>query len=313
MTPAAESVAAAPTPTHAPTPILVEKRFPLDLAHSITTIRDLYDSSKKARWDPTADIPWRSFDADGLSDEVRRAARLSWSRRAWVEYTGLPETPALLIRFCLEIGREADPKYYLAVRNTEEAWHVEVCHRVAEAFGGYVDAPANPAYAALFNQAFSKQALGADTFLDGYVAAHCALEDGLELELWRGYLDNARDPVVRRVLELCVEDKKRHAAFGWFYMEKRAPDWSAADRATIADALVRHVREVEFKGYHCAWMAPDGAAGDIVAADRTAAEAGLGALVPEAEAEIVADYLTLARDKFAALGVDMPDLPVADA
>lgn len=311
MNPAAESAAANSAGVHTPTPILVEKRFPLDLAHTITTIRDLYDSSKKARWDPTADIAWRSLDASGLTDEVRQAASLSWSRRAWVEYTGLPETPALLIRFCLEIGREADPKYYLAVRNTEEAWHVEVCHRMAQAFGGYLNAPTNDAYAQLFNQAFSKQALGADTFLDAYVAAHCALEDGLELELWRGYLENATDPVVHRALELCVEDKKRHAAFGWFYMEKRATDWSAADRAAIADSVVRHLREVEFKGYHCAWMAPDNAAADIVAADRITAGAGLGALTPEAEGEIVANYLTVARDKFAELGVSIPDIPIS--
>lgn len=309
MTPAAESVAVAPPPT----PILVEKRFPLDLAHTITTIRDLYDTSKKSRWDPTVDIAWRSFDTSAYGAEVKQAASLSWSRRAWVEYTGLPETPALLIRFCLEIGREADPKYYLAVRNTEEAWHVEVCHRIAEGFGGYVNAPANADYAALFNQAFSKQALGADTFLDGYVATHCALEDGLELELWRGYLDNAADPTVKRALELCVEDKKRHAAFGWFYMEKRASEWSDEDKATIAASLAHHLREVEFKGYHCAWMAPGGAADDIVAADRVTAEAGLGALTPEAEAGIVADYLALARRKFADLGVEMPDVAMPSA
>lgn len=296
-----------------PTPILVEKRFPLDLSPTIVTVRDLYESSKQARWDPSSDIPWRDLDVSSHSQEARRAVALTWSRRAWVEYTGLPETPALLIRFCLEIGREADPKYYLSVRNTEEAWHVEVCHKIAEDFGGYIDAPSSEAYASLFNQAFAKQALGADTFLDGYVAAHCALEDGLELELWRGYLDNASDPAVKRALELCVEDKKRHAAFGWLYVEKRAADWSESDRATVAGALAHHLREVEFKGYHCAWMTPDGAADDIVAAERITAEANLGALTPQAEAVIVTDFLALARDRFAALGVDMPDVPVPAA
>jgi len=306
---------AAATQTNAapPTPILIEKRFPLDLSESITTIRDLYDDSKKARWDPAADIPWQSFDVSGYSQDVRRAAALTWSRRSWVEYTGLPETPALLIRFCLEVGREADPKYFLAVRNTEEAWHVEVCHKIAEAFGGYVDAPSNDNYAALFNQAFSKQALGADTFLDGYVAAHCALEDGLELQLWRGYLDNATDPAVKRALELCVDDKKRHAAFGWFYVEKRAAQWSDADRTAVADTITHHLGEVEFKGYHCAWMAADNAAEEIVVADRITAAAGLGALTPEAEAAIVSDYLALARDRFAALGIDMPTIPIPAA
>ena len=54
----------------------------------------------------------------------------------WIEATGLTETPALLMRFCMEAGREIDPKFYLTVRNTEEAWHVECFDRVAEAFGG---------------------------------------------------------------------------------------------------------------------------------------------------------------------------------
>lgn len=301
---------AAATAPHPPTPILIEKRFPLDLAHTITSIRDLYDSSKTARWDPTADIEWEKLDVARHSDDVMNAARLSWSRRAWIEYTGLHETPALLIRFCLEAGREADPKYYLSVRNTEEAWHVECCHRLAEALGGYVNAPSDDRYASLFNQAYSKDALGAETFLDGYVAAHCALEDGLELELWRGYLANAADPVVRRILELCVEDKKRHAAFGWFYLESRAPDWSDNDRGTIINALERYLRDVEFKGYHCAWMAEAGAADDIVAADRKTAEAGLGALAPDAEAEIVHTYLSQARSRLDALGLPISDIPV---
>lgn len=296
-----------------PTPILVERRFPLDLAHTIASIRDLYDSGKQARWDPTSDIPWGRVDPSAYDAATIEAARLSWSRRAWTEWTGLPETPALLIRFCLEVGREADPKYYLSVRNTEEAWHVECCHRFAKALGGYVETPVNTAYAELFNRNFHKCALDADRSLDAYIAAHCALEDGIDLELWRGYLGNATDPVAKQILALCVEDKKRHAAFGWFYLEKRAPELSAADKALIAGEVADHLRDVVFHGYHCAWLVPGGAGKEVVDADRATAAAGLGALDPEAERKILTVYLDIAYGKFAALGiaVDRLDIPAA--
>ncbi|MCW5770034.1 MAG: hypothetical protein KIT16_00260 [Rhodospirillaceae bacterium] len=292
-----------------PTAILVERRFPLDLSHTIATIRDLYDASKAARWDPIGDIPWDRFDVSTYDAATLAAARLSWSRRTWTEYTGLPETPALLIRFCLEVGREADPKYFLSVRSTEEAWHVEACHRFAKVLGGFVDAPADPAYAALFETAPHRRALDADISLDGYVAAHCAVEDGLELELWRGYLANARDPVAQALLARCVEDKKRHAAFGWLYLEERARNWDAPTRETVRAAVAALLQESELKGYHCAWLAGDMAA-DVVAADRATAAAGLGALTPEEEATILRNYMATAREKLHALGVELA--PVDD-
>jgi len=93
--------------------IPTERRFPLHLEPAIGTIRDLYDAAKQARWDPERDIPWHSFDHARYSAEVLAAAALSWSRKAWTEYGGLPETPALIIRFCLEHERESDPKYFL--------------------------------------------------------------------------------------------------------------------------------------------------------------------------------------------------------
>lgn len=285
------------------TPILIERRFPLVLTHSITSIRDLYDTSKQERWDPTGDIDWHAFDPTAYNEGDLAAARLTWSRRTWLEYTKLPETPALLIRFCLEAGREADPKYYLSVRNTEEAWHVEACHRFAKCLGGYLEEPIASGYAEVFNQSFYRRALDADQSLDAYVAARCALSDGLDLALWRGYRDNAQDPVARRILTLCTADKERHAAFGWLYLESRAPTWSEGDIARISNGIAAYFETVERRGGHCAWLAPDGAATDVVEADRRTAQAGLGALRPEEERDIVADFLSLARDRFAALSV----------
>src|SRR6185312_13735605 len=202
--------------------IPVERRFPLHLEPAIGSIRDLYDTAKQSRWDPERDIPWSGFDPSRYGPEVLAAARLSWSRKAWTEYGGLPETPALIIRFCLERERESDPKYFLTVRNTEEAWHLECCHRFAESCGGYIAEPANSRYRELFNQGLHREALDASRHLDAYVAAHIGIQDGLDLELTRLHRDNAADPVARAILDRLVADKTRHAAFGWFYLERRA-------------------------------------------------------------------------------------------
>lgn len=281
----------------------VERRFPLHLEPSIGSIRELYDLAKQARWDPQRDLPWASFDDAAYAPEVREAARLSWSRRAWTEYGGLPETPALIIRFCVEHQRESDPKYFLTVRNTEEAWHLESCHGFAERLGGFVAAPSSTAYQALFNQGLHREALDAAVPLDAYVAAHAALQDGLDLELYRGYRDNARDPVARAILDRLVADKTRHAAFGWFYLGERAAGWDAPMRLTIAAEVGRVLNEIELKGFHCAWLVPDGAAAEIVAADRITRDAGLGATTEAEEGPVLRRFLGDAQAQFARLGI----------
>jgi len=286
--------------------IPVERRFPLHLEPSITTIRDLYDRAKQARWDPERDIPWARFDLGRYSPEVLAAAALSWSRKAWTEYGGLPETPALIIRFCLEHERESDPKYFLTVRNTEEAWHLDCCHRFAELCGGFADAPAGAAYQALFNQGLHREVLDASRSLDAYVAAHVAVQDGLDLELCRLHRDNAADPVARAILDRLVADKTRHAAFGWFYLESRAAGWSDQDRRGIAAEVEHVVRDVELAGLRCVWLA-GAAASDIAEADRLTHAAGLGAATRTEEEPVLRHFLLETSNQFARLGVALPE------
>jgi hypothetical protein len=284
--------------------IPTERRFPLHLEPAIKTIRDLYDEAKQSCWDPERDIPWASFDPSRYSAETLAAARLSWSRKAWTEYGGLPETPALIIRFCLEHERESDPKYFLTVRNTEEAWHLECCHRFAELCGGFVAEPASPTYRALFEQGLHRQALDASRSLDAYVAAQIGIGDGLDLELYRLHRDNARDPVARAILDRLVRDKTRHAAFGWFYLESRAALWSAADRRAIASEIEHVVRDVELTGFRCVWLCD--AATEIAEADRVTGETGLGAATREEEEPVLRKFLADASAQFARLGVELP-------
>ncbi|WP_367196027.1 ferritin-like domain-containing protein [Amorphus sp. 3PC139-8] len=268
-------------------------------------IRALYESGKAGRWNPLRDISWDALGVDDYDPPVREAARRAWSRRVWVEATGLTETPALLMRFCMEAHREIDPKFYLTVRNTEEAWHVECFDRLAEAFGGRIVRPGSKAYEAVFNQNLPRRVLNADQHLDAYVAVHAAFEDGLELELYRAWRRAAKNPVIASVLDHIISDKERHAAFGWLYLGIRAPHWSETERKLISEELVRHVNEVELQGYHCPWLAPEHA-GAEAEAEAVLAANGLGATGRSEEEDVIVSYVANARQKLAELGIKLP-------
>lgn len=291
------------------TPLFIEQRFPVGLDPVVPSIRALYDQSKAAHWDPQADIDWAAFSTIQYTPEQLHAAQLSWSRRAWVEYTALAETPSLLVRFCIERGREADPKFYLTVRNTEEAWHIESCHRFADLCGGYLEQPSSSAYAENLNRNFHREVLHAETPLDAYVAAHCAISDGLEFALWDAYSNNASNPVARQLLERCVRDKARHASFGWMYLDARRTHWDKAIRTQIEQYVSSHIHEVELAGYHCVSLADDTDSERVALADATTAQAGLGALAPREERKLTAIFLASALERLAGLqiNIELPD------
>lgn len=287
---------------------LVERRFPLHLEPHIQTIRGLYHQAKAAHWDPEKHIPWGKFDAAQYTSEQLRAAALSWSRRAWTEYGGLPETPAIIIRFCLEHDGESDPKMFLSVRGSEEAWHTECCWRFADLAGGYVDKPANAEYARLFNQDFHREAFEPGISVDAYIAVHSAILDGLDLELNRGFLRHATDPVVNTILKRMVQDKERHVAFGWIYLTEHAPTWSEAQRAEIGAEIDQALEGLVCSGAICAWLAAKDIAGDIVSADEITRDAGLGAMSPAEESAIMVQFLGEVQDHLARLGVTIADI-----
>ena len=160
--------------------ILQEFRFPLHLEPSVESIWDLYSRAKGERWDPSRSIDWAGFDASRLAPAAREAARLAWSHRAWLLFGRLSETPSLLVRFCLERQRESDPKYFLSLRGSEEAWHLDASHGFAERLGGFLAEPASAEYAARFNQTLHREVLDADFGLDAYIGAYVALREHLE-------------------------------------------------------------------------------------------------------------------------------------
>lgn len=287
--------------------ILQEYRFPLHLEPKVESIWEIYSRAKNERWDPSRSIPWDRFDGARLDPAVRDAARLVWSHRAWLLFGRLSETPALLVRFCLERQRESDPKYFLSLRGSDEAWHLDVCHRFATACGGFIAEPRDPAYAARFNQTLHREVLDAGMGLDEYVGAYVALREHLEAALLETARAATTDPVVSTAFEFMLRDKLRHAQFGWLYLAERGARLDATTRTAIARRAAEMLERFYTSGLMMPGLAP-AIAGDVAAACEKTAVAGLGAAPLVEQRMALRAALDDACARFAALGVDTPDL-----
>ncbi|MSP66974.1 MAG: hypothetical protein EXQ96_02540 [Alphaproteobacteria bacterium] len=288
--------------------LLQERRFPLYLLPSVDSIWELYNQAKRAKWDPSRSIPWDEYQPERYSQAERDAARLSWSRRVWAIYGRLAENPALLVRFCMEYQREADPKYFLSVKGTEEAWHVDCCQRFAALLGGFVAGPVNQDYGSQFNRGLHVQALDADVPLDAYVAAWATVADAIQLGLHHAAAADTRDPAAAAILARMVADKARHVAFGWLYLDQRAPGWDGAARDQISHMAGDTARRLLTEGTEVPALAPAGIADHIAAADRLTHEAGLGAAGEEAALVAVRATLDTTRERFAGLGLTLANV-----
>ena len=286
--------------------LLIERRFPVRLGQQVADLQQAYEDEKAAHWNPLSDIPWANLDTAALDPELREAARVMWSRRLWAAWGYLSETPATLIRLCLELDRPISPKFFLTVRNTQEACQIDALQKLAEAHGGTLPAPTTPAYGEILNRDLSQVVLHADTAIDGFMLAHGAVKIGAEAELYAAHADATTEPVAARALALVAADKRRHAEFGWAFARDRAAGWGTAERAAAGTQVADVMADIVFGGYLTPFTAPNGAAEAERAAERLAGEAGLGAARAAVQHDTLATWRRGVAETLAAWDIDLP-------
>src|SRR3989442_1218614 len=104
---------------------------------------ELWRRAKTLEWDPQTDIPWEELHPERYSAEQLLAAQMYWSRRTWGEYGAISESPALLLRFCLE-RQVPDLQFFFTMRTMEEGRHADASWLMAERLGRYFRQPQNP-------------------------------------------------------------------------------------------------------------------------------------------------------------------------
>ena len=291
----------------------VERRFPLQFAHEVPALRELYSQAKAFHWNPETDIAWERFDPSRYPKPTLEAARRTWSRRAWGVYPGLTESTALLIRFCLESGSLGmDAKLFLSFRPAEEAKHLEVCHMLAERLGGYEPDPGEAGLARASNHPFTQAALDPDIPVEAYIAALGALDDQLDLNLNLSHLRQSKDELVRTAIRLIAGDRARHVTFAWAFLGSRMPALDARGRAAVLDTVRDFLANVVLAGYRNTWLLPEKSREPWLAAEEETARQGLGASTAAQERSVLRATLAQVRERLAIWDLALPRLEHPD-
>jgi hypothetical protein len=287
---------------------LSEKRFPLKTRHEIPAISELWRKSKQMTWDAVTDIPYADFDKSKYSTEQLDAARLGWSRRAWTEYTGIIESPAMLIRLSLDGQAPIEAKFVLASKVVEEARHCEASFLLAEAMGGYVQEP--PPHDAIVKMVVAgfrdRLAFNPEVSAEAAIAGWHIISEGIAVDIFAARYRACTEPVTREVLRLILQDEVRHVALGWEYLEHRIPRMNKAEIKGVENAVLDIIENVEMKGFHSMCLLPEDLESDLKEAEAIAAKAGLGFCAAEEEHAVFVKSIQNLRKRFAKLGITVP-------
>ena len=290
---------------------LSEKRFPLKTRHEIPGVSELWAKSKQMTWDPVRDIPYQTFDRSKYSKEQLDAARLGWSRRAWTEYTGIIESPAMLIRLSLDGQAPIEAKFMLAAKVVEEARHCEASFLLAEAMGGYVvEPPPGDAVIQMVIAGFrDRLAFNPAVSTEAAIAGWHVISEGIALDIFAARYRRTTEPVTKEVLRLIMQDEVRHVQLGWEYLEHRIPHLTADQVKEVENVVLDIVENVEMKGFHSMCLIPDDLESVLREAEAIAAEARLGFCSPEEEHRVFVKSIQDIRKRFAKMGITIPLYP----
>ncbi len=290
---------------------LSEKRFPLKTRHEIPAVSEMWSKSKQMTWDPVRDIPYDKFDRSKYSEEQLDAARLGWSRRAWTEYTGIIESPAMLIRLSLDGQAPIEVKFVLAAKVVEEARHCEASFLLAEAMGGYVqEPPPGDAIIRLVVAGFrDRLAFNPQVSAEAAIAGWHIISEGIALDIFAARYRHTNEPVTKEVIRLIMQDEVRHVQVGWEYLEHRIPHMTKAEIKGVEDVVLDIMENVEMKGFHSMCLLPDNVESALREAEAIAAQARLGFCPAEEEHRTLIRSIQDMRKRFAKMGITIPPYP----
>lgn len=290
-------------------PGIKENRFPLNLTEKIPKVERIWTVAKESTWDPVKDLPWNELDTSKYSEEQLYAARLFWSRRAWSEYTGVAESPIVLLRFAMEGQIPGVIKLALATKFMDEAKHIEASYLMAEKLGGYIAEPPEGAPRKRFVAGLRDRGLNPEYTPEAVLGCWHCVSEFFAVEIFRVRYQNTSDPVAKAVLGRILADEVRHIAMGWEFLAYRLPKVSPAVRENVRAAMVDVIENIELGGFHSSVNVNEEQ--DMFAKmDLLVAEAGLGAAPPDLEHAAFGSTLEEIRSKAAAIGIELPQYKV---
>lgn len=187
-------------------------------------------------------MPWNTLDTKSIPEDLALAARAMWTGAAFQEHRTAVACAATLR--ALTEARAPIDLIALATRfPLDELVHVELCARMAMAFGGgteirhdadFLVADADPGLPPLLRAA-------------EIVVRFFCVGEALSIPLLKGTWHAARHPLPKAVLARIVRDEAAHGTFGFAFLDWAMPRLDAPAVVHLgqqADRAIRAVHEL---------------------------------------------------------------------
>jgi hypothetical protein len=188
-------------------------------------------------------MPWGTVDAAAIPDDVRVAARRSWTGAAFQEYRTAVAC-AMTLRALLEIRAPIDLLAMASRFPLDELVHVELCSRMAMELGGGTELIHDPTDLCAEPAHDLPPLWRASDMVVRFFCVGEALSIPLLHATWRA----SKHRLARAVLGRIVRDEAAHGTFGFTFLDWAEPRLDEAARDHIGRAADRAIA-----GVHRLW------------------------------------------------------------
>lgn len=185
-------------------------------------------------------LPWAAFERSQHSEAALRLAVDLWSGLARGEYAAIGLFAEVVAGLTFT-GAPFDFVYAATQVSADETRHAEHCVRMAALCAGG-DSPI-AVNAASLNASLAP--LVDVEEVDFTMVHHVALSETLAVALLGECQRRATDRLSRALFTALISDEIHHARLGWYYAAHRSPQWTLAERQTLADRTAEFVMSVE--------------------------------------------------------------------
>ena len=185
-------------------------------------------------------MPWGTIDASRYPPELALAARRAWTAAAFQEHrTGA--ACAATLRSLIEARAPLDLIALASRFPLDEMVHVELCSRLAAAFGGGITIEHDPSALVV------PVGEGLEPLLKAAHQVVCffCVGEALSIPLLHGTWKAATHPLTRAVLKRIVTDEADHGTFGWAFLDWIEPHLDDADRSALAQTATYAIDSVK--------------------------------------------------------------------
>ncbi len=191
-------------------------------------------------------LPWAELDVSKASPRSIQAARRIWTEATFQEHRTGAACAATLQ--ALIAARAPIDLVAMASRFAlDEMVHVELCARLAQAFGGGAPLSYDPKQIIALPDPSRSTKLQASEL----VVRNFCVGEALSIPILRGSWHAARQPLIKAILGRIVKDEAAHGAFGWLYLDWALEHHDEADRTHLAreaartiDAIIERWKEI---------------------------------------------------------------------